>query len=212
MNATICPTVTTDDPAVYRLQVQQSLAYAHRLHIDVADGIFTKNKLVEVEEVWWPGGVRADLHVMYAHPFEHAGALIALQPQLIIVHAEAEGDFIAFAERLHNHGIEAGVALLPETTVDMIAPALKWIDHVLIFSGKLGHFGGHADLALLEKARQLKNLKPTIEIGWDGGVNDQNARALAEGGVDVLNAGGFLHGAQDPETAYFKLKAAVSYI
>lgn len=208
MNATICPTVTTDDPGVYKLQVEQTLKYAHRIHIDLADGVFT-NKLIEVEDVWWPGGVRADLHVMYERPFAHADALIALRPQLIIVHAEAEGSFRAFAAQAHHFGIEVGVALLPETPVDDIEPALDVIDHVLIFSGHLGHFGGHADLGLLDKARRLKELKPRIELGWDGGVNDQNARALAEGGIDVLNAGGYLHGATAPEVAYAKLKAAI---
>lgn len=205
MAVSICPTVTTDDPAVYKLQIEQSLSYAHRLHIDLSDGIFTPNKLTNIEDVWWPGGVRADLHVMYQRPFDHAAALVALQPQLIIVHAEAEGDFLQFAELVHSHGIEVGVAILPETTVDMIAPALPHIDHVLIFSGHLGHFGGHADLGLLDKARQLRELEPTLELGWDGGVNAENARALAEGGIDVLNAGGYLH-TKHPEQAYATLK------
>jgi ribulose-phosphate 3-epimerase len=201
--------VTTDDPEVYRLQIEGTLDYAHRLHIDLSDGIFTNNKLMEIEDVWWPGGVRADLHVMYQKPFEHTAALIALQPQLIIVHAEAEGDFLQFAKLLHGHGIEAGVALLPETAVETVKPALQLIDHVLIFSGKLGHFGGHADLKLLKKVKQLKELKPTLEIGWDGGVSDRNAKQLAEGGVDVLNAGGYLHGTQDAAQAYARLKALV---
>jgi ribulose-phosphate 3-epimerase len=209
MSVSICPTVTTDDPEVFKLQIEQTLSYAHRLHIDLSDGIFTNNKLMEIENVWWPGGVRADLHVMYKRPLDHTKALVGLQPQLIIVHAEAEGDYVAFAETLHRHGIEAGVAILPETTVEAIAPALQFIDHVLIFSGKLGHFGGHADLKLLHKVKQLKQLKPTLEIGWDGGVSDKNAKKLAEGGVDVLNAGGYLHGTQDAAKAYAKLKALV---
>lgn len=209
MTATICPTVTTDDPVVYQRQIEQTLAYAHRIHIDLADGLFTRNKLMDIENVWWPGGVRADLHVMYKRPFEHLQALLALRPQLIIVHAEAEGDFPGFAEQAHRYGIEVGVALLPETPVAAIQPALDMIDHVLIFSGNLGHFGGHADLHLLGKAQQLKSLKPRLETGWDGGVNDQNARALAQGGIDVLNAGGYLHGAMAPGTAYATLKAAI---
>lgn len=209
MSVSICPTVTTDDPEVFKLQIEQTLSYAHRLHIDLSDGIFTNNKLMEIEDVWWPGGVRADLHVMYKQPFEHTAALVALQPQLIIVHAEAEGDFLQFAKTVRRHGIEAGVALLPETKVETIAPALDFIDHVLIFSGKLGHFGGHADLKLLDKAKELRRLKPSLEIGWDGGVSDKNARKLAAGGIDVLNAGGYLHGTQDAAKSYAKLKALV---
>lgn len=205
MAVSICPTVTTDDPAVYKLQIEQTLAYARRIHIDLSDGVFTPNRLMDIENIWWPGGVRADLHVMYKRPFDHVAALTALQPQLIIVHAEAEGDFVAFAEHVRHRGIEVGVALLPETPVETIAPALAFIDHVLIFSGRLGYFGGHADLGLLDKARKLKQLKPQLELGWDGGVNDRNVRALAEGGIDVLNAGGYLHG-KDPMSAYAILR------
>lgn len=207
---TICPTVTTDNPDTYARQVELTLSYAHRIHIDVADGIFTPNRLLDIENVWWPAGVRADLHVMYKQPFDHLPALLALRPQLIIVHAEAEGDFLAFASECHKHGVEVGVALLEETPVEAIAPALPVIDHVLIFSGHLGHFGGHADMSLLGKAQKLRQLKPQLEIGWDGGVNDQNARALALGGIDVLNAGGYLHGALAPKTAYLKLLAEVT--
>jgi ribulose-phosphate 3-epimerase len=207
--ATICPTVTTDDPTVYKLQVEETVGYAHRLHIDLSDGVFTRNKLTEIEDVWWPGGVQADLHVMYQRPFDHLPALIALRPQLIIVHAEAEGDFMEFAAACHSHGIEVGVALLPETPVEAIQPALEAIDHVLIFSGNLGHFGGHADLTLLGKAQRLRDLKPQLELGWDGGVNAQNAKLLVLGGIDVLNAGGFLHGAKDSASAYATLKAAI---
>jgi len=210
MAVSICPTITTNDPQVYAQQVEQTLSYAHRIHIDLADGVFTPNQLMDVENIWWPAGVRADLHVMYQHPFDHFPALIALRPQLIIVHAEAEGDFMEFAAECHRHGVEVGVALLPETPVEAIQPALSLVDHVLIFSGHLGHFGGHADMSLLGKVQQLRQLKPQLEIGWDGGVNDQNARALALGGVDVLNAGGYLHGALAPKTAYLKLLAEVT--
>jgi len=209
VNITICPTVCTDDPEVYKRQIEQTVTYAHRVHIDLSDGVFTPNKLTAIEDVWWPGGVRADLHVMYQKPFDHIEALISLRPQLIIVHAEAEGDFMEFAQQCHTHGIEVGVGLLPETTVEAIQPALEVIDHVMLFSGNLGHFGGHADMSLLGKAQKLRQLKPSIEIGWDGGVNDQNAKALALGGVQVLNAGGFLHGAKNPAVAYAQLLAAV---
>jgi ribulose-phosphate 3-epimerase len=210
MAASVCPTVTTDNLDTYSHQVEQTLAYAHRIHIDVADGVFTPNRLIDIESIWWPGGVRADLHIMYEKPFDHLPTLITLRPQLIIVHAESEGDFIAFSNECHRHGIEVGVALLPETAVEAIVPALQVIDHVLIFSGHLGHFGGHADMSLLGKVQQLRQLKPQLEIGWDGGVNDSNARALALGGVDVLNAGGYLHGAMAPKTAYLKLLAEVT--
>lgn len=182
--------------------------FAQRVHIDLTDGVFAPSRTVSVAEVWWPAGIEANLHVMYKRPFERAAELLALKPKLIIVHAEAEGRFAEFARRAHQAGVQVGVALTPPTPVEVIRPALDTIDHVLVFSGDLGHFGGRANTHLLTKVSQLKRLKPGLEVGWDGGVNSQNAAALAAGGVDVLNAGGFIQRAGDPTAAYQALRAA----
>ncbi len=210
MAATICPTVTAQNPEEYREQMERVAQFALRVHIDVADGIFTPVKLIPLDQIWWPGGVRADVHVMYEDPFKHTALLLDLRPQLIVVHAEAKGDFADFADEAHNHGIEVGIALKPETGVDAIESALELIDHVQIFSGNIGHFGGQADTRLLGKALRLKQLKPQLEIGWDGGINDQNAALLVASGIEVLNVGGFIHHAADPKAAYEMLEAAAS--
>ncbi len=210
--AVICPTVTAGTTGEYRQQMEHVSSFIKRIHIDVADGKLAPAKLIDIDKVWWPHAVRADIHVMYMHPFEHAKQLFKLGPQLIIVHAEAKGDFIGFAEDAHKKGIEVGVALKPETSVELIRPALDWIDHVLIFSGNLGHFGGQANTHLLTKVLLLRRLKPELEIGWDGGINNKNAHVLAAGGVDVLNTGGFIQHASDPEAAYKQLEQVVASV
>ncbi len=208
MAASICPTITADTPGDYLRQMERVEPFATRLHVDVADGRFAPRKLVPFDEIWWRGNHTIDLHIMYQRPLEHAEIILALRPRLVIVHAEAEGNFVNFAQRLKNDGIEAGIALLPATAVETIKPALEWVDHVLIFSGNLGYQGGSAvDLSLLDKVRRLRQLKPTVEIGWDGGVNDQNTKQLADGGVDVLNVGSFIAKAPDPAAAYATLEA-----
>ncbi len=203
----ICPTITADNLHDYNMYIHRVSMFATRLHIDLSDGIFAPRKLLPIDHVWWPGGVRADLHVMYRQPFLHLNAFLALKPQLVIVHAEAEGDFMGFAKSLHRHGIEVGVALLPATQPETIQPAMELIDHVLIFSGDLGRYGGVADLGLLGKVKTLLELKPQLEIGWDGGINDKNALELMRGCVDVLNVGSFIHDASDPPAAHAKLQA-----
>lgn len=209
MQAMICPTVTARDSEEYREQMEQLAGFVTRVHIDLADGIFTHVKLTPIKDVWWPSGVSADIHVMYQQPFKHTKELISLGPQLIIVHAEADGDFVGFADAVHRAGIGVGVALKPETPAKLIEPALDFIDHVLVFSGHLGHFGGEANTHLLTKVLHLKQLKPSLEIGWDGGINNKNARILAAGGVDVLNTGGFIHHAANPQAAYEMLEQEV---
>ncbi len=209
MYTTICPTVLAENVDDYKVQVERIAPFASRLHIDLSDGDFAPSKSIAPDEVWWPGGMRADLHVMYRRPFEHAEILLDLAPQLIILHAEAEGDFVGFIEEAHHRGIEVGLALLPQTSPELIRPVLDFVDHVLIFSGNLGHFGGQADLRMLTKIKHIKKVAPRIELGWDGGVNNHNAKALSMSGVQVLNTGGFIQKAENPEEAYNTLKKLV---
>jgi len=206
----ICPAILATYPEEYKRQVERISSFATRLHIDIADGKFAPNKTVSASDVWWPGGMRADIHVMYRRPIEIIDTLIALGPQLVIMHAEAEGDFMTLAKQLHYHGIEAGVALLPKTPVDLIKPALDIVDHVMIFGGDLGHYGGQADLGLLEKAKQLRALSKRIEIGWDGGVTDQNVKTLVDSGIEVVVSGGYIQKASDAKIAYNTLKTAIN--
>jgi ribulose-phosphate 3-epimerase len=143
---------------------------------------------------------------MYKNPSDHLETIVGLKPSLVILHAESEGSFPDFADKLRQHGIKVGVALLPKTQAEVIRPALEHIDHVMIFGGLLGHFGGHADMSLIAKAQECKQMKPELEIGWDGGINDQNIHLLAAGGIDVLNVGVFIQNASDPAHAYATLE------
>jgi ribulose-phosphate 3-epimerase len=97
------------------------------------------------------------------------------------------------------------VALLKTTVPSTVSEAIKAADHVLIFSGNLGYYGGTASMMQLEKIRLIKKINPKVEIGWDGGINAGNAFTLAQGGVDVLNVGGAINTAEDPAGVYAKL-------
>lgn len=203
----ICPSILATYAEEYTRQVERVAPFATRVHIDIADGIFAPNKTIEPSDIWWPGGIRADLHVMYRRPIEIMDSLIALSPQLVIVHAEAEGDFMVLAKRLHFHGIEAGIALLPETPVEYILPGIEQIDHILLFSGDIGHFGGVANLSILDKATQIRQHSHRVEIGWDGGALPDNVSHIAEAGVEVIISGGFIQKAENSAEAYATLKA-----
>lgn len=208
--AVVSPAILASDSADYHQQIKNVAHFAKRIHIDLSDGRFAPHPTIVAEQAWWPVGVKADFHLMYKEPLKVVSELLSHQPNLIIVHAEAEGDFAAFASQCHQKGVKVGVALLPPTSAEIITPAIGIIDHVLIFSGQLGTFGGQADLNLLQKARQLKKSKPGLEIGWDGGINEHNAHQLVSGGVDVLYSGGFIQQADNPQTAYIQLQRLTS--
>jgi ribulose-phosphate 3-epimerase len=205
----ICPTITVNNSDDYQHYIERIALFAVRIHIDLADGTLTENKLINPDLIWWPGGVRADIHIMYKYPDRHLPLIMDLRPQLIIVHAEADGDFNWLANTLHNNGMEVGVALLADTPANVLFESISLIDHVLIFSGNLGSYGGQANLSLLDKVHQLKTIKPQLEIGWDGGINESNTLALVNGGIDVLNVGKYLQQAESIEEAYARLEKVV---
>lgn len=202
----ICPTILAADEQEYHQQIERVAHFAKRIQIDLADGVFAPTKTIQPEHAWWPVGFAADFHLMYKQPLAAVKTILEHQPQLIIIHAEAEGDFGQLAKNIRERGIKVGVALLAETSPQTIVPALGIIDHILIFGGKLGSYGGTANLKLLSKVDLLKKQKPSLEIGWDGGITEQNVAELINGGVDVLNVGGFIQKAEDPARSYRSLQ------
>ena len=89
----ICPTVTAYDNHDYREQMEKLQSFAKRIHIDLMDGEFAPTKSPDLEHVWWPENVIADIHLMYKRPAEQLSWLIKLKPSLVVIHAEAECDF-----------------------------------------------------------------------------------------------------------------------
>ncbi|MDQ3065396.1 MAG: hypothetical protein M3Q36_03960 [bacterium] len=207
--ATICPTVTCTDSRSYRQSIERIADFAQRIHIDFADGVFAPTKLVPIDEAWWPVGLIVDFHVMYKKPMDYIEDIIVQQPNLVVIHAEADG-VAEFLNELEGLGINRGIALLKNTPVAAISAYLDKVEHALVFSGDLGHYGGTVDYSLLDKIKDLKQIKPDLEIGWDGGINQESAKRLTDGGVDVLNVGGFIQNASDPEKAYDTLESSIS--
>ena len=54
----------------------------------------------------------------------------------------------------------------------------------------------------MEKIALVRNMKPEVEIGWDGGANMSNVRALAHADLDVINVGSAISQAENPAEAY----------
>ena len=208
--AVVCPTITEYDLHSYRRRMEEIESFADHVHIDLMDGEFAPTKSPDLAQIWWPDELVADVHLMYQRPAAALDLLIKLKPRIVIIPFEAESDHRNLTAQLHAAGILAGLALLRETPAAAAKHLMRNFDHVLVFSGNPGRHQGVADLTLLDKAKEVKSWYPDMEIGWDGGVNDQNAKQLVSAGVDVLNVGGFIAGADDPAAAYAKLKEVIS--
>ena len=194
----IAPAILAESPDDYKAMVERIHPFAQRVHVDICDGEFAPTFTIGAAQVWWPQEWIVDIHAMVARPSEHLETLISLKPHMIIFHAEVTEDIVPVLQHVKQFGIKAGVALLRSTVPSTVTAAIEAADHVMIFSGELGKYGGTASLMQLEKVRLIRMIRQDVEIGWDGGANIENAYSLAQGGVDVLNVGGVIAKASDP--------------
>lgn len=206
----ICPTVLADNPHTFREQLERIVPFAKRIQIDLMDGIFAPTTSVELAKIWLPDGASCDLHLMFERPGDYLRQIITLKPNMVIVHAESQVDVPKFAADLSQHGIKCGLAVLPETSIESVGYILPHVHHLLIFGGKLGYFGGAADLSQLTKVSQAKQLHKWLELGWDGGANLENVKLLSDGGIDVINVGSAIQKAENPKLAYEQLEKTLA--
>jgi len=208
--ATIVPCVTVSTPEDYKASLERIHTFATRIHVDVSDGVFAPIQLLGADQIWWPQGWLVDIHVMAEQPSLLLPQLLAIKPSMITLHAEAKEDITPLLQQIKQVGIRAGVALLRSTVPSDVTGLIEAADHVMIFSGDLGKYGGTASLMQLEKIRLVKAINNAVEIGWDGGISIENAFSLAQGGVDIFNVGGAIQKADDPGKAYEALVAEIN--
>ena len=204
---TIVPTITTDDPAVFNANLAAFSHFTKRVQVDASDGTFAPTVMVPLTSMTFPEGLSIDLHIMSARPSEHLADILNLKPSLCILHAEVDDDLTGIIAQLRSAGIKFGLALLKGTFPRKVQNLITTADHVMIFGGELGRQGGAIDMLQTEKVPLVRAIKPDVEIGWDGGANLSNVRALAHSGIDVINVGSAITNAADKAAMYQSLVA-----
>lgn len=179
---------------------------AHYLHLDVMDGVFVPNisfGFPVMQAVARKSEKPLDVHLMIVEPQKWINQVRDTGAEIMNVHQEACLHLHRTVQAIHDAGMKAGVTLCPATPVSTLVDIIEDVELVLIMSVNPG-FGGqpfirHSVKKVQELRRLIEQTGSKAEIEVDGGVNLETGRMLAEAGADILVAGSYVFGAQDPE-------------
>ncbi|UGS21562.1 ribulose-phosphate 3-epimerase [Flavobacterium cyclinae] len=213
-NTLIAPSVLAADFANLQRDIEMiNVSEADWFHIDIMDGVFVPNisfGMPVLDAINKHAKKTIDVHLMIVDPDRYIATFKKLGADVLTVHYEACTHLHRTLQAIKAEGMKAGVALNPHTNVDLLEDVIQDIDLVCIMSVNPG-FGGQSFIentySKVEKLKALinrKNAATIIEI--DGGVTNKNAKKLADAGADILVAGSYVFGAQDPIATIADLK------
>ena len=72
-----------------------------------------------------------------------------------------------------------------------------------------GNYGGIFLPSNLEKVRELRKLKPNLDIAVDGGVNPERIARMKKAGANIFISGSYIIKSENARTAIENLKKAM---
>ncbi len=205
----IIPAILTESFEDLRRQIRRTDGLFPYLHLDVMDGKFVhKTSFHEVEKIPEIGtDLQYELHLMVNDPIAEMKKWTHITHVFrVIIHREAPAsveDCHAFAR---EHGWEFGMALNPDTPLEVAIPYFKDLDYLLFMTVYPGRQGSPFQEKVLAKIQQFLTHKGHPKFGVDGSINSSTINNFRNLNPDVLNVGSALMLAPNIEKAYLELK------
>ncbi|MBL7972408.1 MAG: ribulose-phosphate 3-epimerase [Prolixibacteraceae bacterium] len=186
---------------------------ADYIHCDVMDGVFVPNisfGFPVIQAINRISEKPLDVHLMIVNPEKYIQEFCKAGAAILTVHYEACIHLHRTIQQIKDMGVMASVCLNPHTSVALLDDIIDELDMVLLMSVNPG-FGGQKFIEntcrkteMLKEMILRRNSKALIEV--DGGVNFEVGRKLYQAGADVLVAGSFVFGAENPTETIAALK------
>ena len=186
-------------------------AGAQMIHLDIMDGHFVPNLSFGpglIKGLRKNSGLIFDVHLMLSDPIDYIDAFADAGADIITFHVESNSDIKECIDKIHSHGIKAGLVIKPDTEATEYLKYINDIEMILIMSVYPG-FGGQKFIPrVLPKATEIREAAgPDFDIEIDGGITLENYKLALDAGVNVLVAGSSIYNAEDPSAVIKEMMA-----
>lgn len=167
------------------------------LHIDIMDGAFVPNITLGfdlINSIKKVTNIPLDIHMMVNEPALFIDRMELTENDIVCVHYEAEKHIHRTLEAIKNKGCKTGLAINPQTPVEVIEALIEYIDMLLVMTVSPGFAGQkmfHGAGRKVEKSRKLLNEwgYSDIEIEVDGNISLENGKKMSDCGANIFVLG-----------------------
>ena len=169
---------------------------ADLIHVDVMDGHFVPNLTIGppvIKALRSYSTLPFDVHLMITPVHKYIEDYAREGADIITIHPETTDNLESSINLIKKLNKKIGLSLNPDTPIDTIKKFLSSIDLVLIMSVYPG-FGGQKFIPeVINKIKELKNIKKKqnieFDIEVDGGINFDNSKLVIAAGANILVSG-----------------------
>ena len=138
---------------------------------------------------------------MVEEPLDYLEECKKVGAKRILFHIESKDDPREVIKKCEELGLEKGIAINPEASLESIKPYLGKVDLVLFLGVKPGWQGQGFIPSVLDNIKKLRE-NSQVKIQVDGGIKIDNVLDIAEAGADYLVVGSAIVGNEDIEGAF----------
>lgn len=178
------------------------------IHIDVMDNKFVPNyqlPIDEVKELSKQSNKLFDIHLMVEDPEKYINSINFKNIYNISIHIEINKDINKLINIIKSKGYSVGLAIKPNTSLELLDKYLDKVDMILIMSVEPG-FGGQKFINnSVDRIKYIRNKKPDILIEVDGGININTIDKIKYIS-DIAVVGSYITNSDDYQKAINNLK------